>query len=70
MKVKLFVGDKATSFGRWKGFVAGLEETINTWLAANAGIKIQHITQSSNSLDPSKMILSVWYEEASKSTQS
>jgi hypothetical protein len=64
MKVKLFVGDKGL-FGRWTGFVASLEERVNTWLADNAGITIHHIIQSSNggSFDSSKVFLSVWYEE-------
>ncbi|HEY7310079.1 MAG TPA: hypothetical protein VH643_12025 [Gemmataceae bacterium] len=58
MKVKLFVQDK--------GVVESLEEQVNTWLAANAGIRIRHITQSSNggSLErTSKVFISVWYEE-------
>jgi len=65
MKVKLFVQDKS---GRLTDLVAALEEHVNTWLAANAGINIRHITQSSNggTLDTSKVFLSVWYEEGAE----
>jgi hypothetical protein len=65
VKVKLFVQDKSP-FRRWGQFVAALEEEVNAWLAANPGIKIVHITQSSNggSFDTSKVFLSVWYEES------
>ncbi len=64
MKVKLFVQDKSP-FRRWRRFLAALEDEVNAWLAANPGIKIVHITQSSNggSFDTSKVFLSVWYEE-------
>ena len=67
MKVKLFVQDKSP-FRRWSRFLAQLEDEVNTWLAANPGIKIIHITQSSNggSFDTSKVFLSVWYEECAQ----
>jgi hypothetical protein len=67
VKVKLFVRDKSP-FGRWSRFLAALEDEVNAWLAANPGIKIVHITQSSNggSFDSSKVFLSVWYEESAE----
>ena len=67
MKVKLFVKDKS-AFRRWGRFVGELEAEVNAWLAANPGIKIVHITQSSNggSFDTSKVFLSVWYEEGAE----
>ncbi len=69
MKVKLFVRDKS-AFGRWNRFVAELEDEVNAWLAANPGIRIVHITQSSNggSFDTSKVFLSVWYEDGAEPT--
>jgi hypothetical protein len=68
VKVKLFVQDRSP-FGRWSRFLAALEEQVNAWLAANPGIKIVHITQSSNggSFDTSKVFISVWYEERTES---
>jgi hypothetical protein len=65
VKVKLFVQDKSP-FRRWKRFLESLEAEVNAWLAANPGIKIVHITQSSNggSFDTSKVFLSIWYEES------
>jgi hypothetical protein len=64
VKVKLFVQDKSP-FRRWRRFLTALEDEVNAWLAANPGIKIVHIKQSSNggSFDTSKVFLSVWYEE-------
>jgi hypothetical protein len=67
VKVKLFVQDKSP-FRRWSRFLAQIEDEVNGWLAANPGIKIVHITQSSNggSFDTSKVFLSVWYEESAE----
>ena len=64
MRVKLFVRDKG-GFTRWARFLSQLEDEINAWLADNPGIRIVHVTQSSNggSLDTSKVFVSVWYEE-------
>lgn len=41
-----------------------LEMQINTWLNTNPGIKIIDIKQSScgGSVEPSKTIVSIWYE--------
>ena len=41
-----------------------LQEEINAWLAANPGIKIIDIKQSSSggSVEPSNIIISIWYE--------
>ena len=46
-------------------YLTGLEDEINAWLADNPGVRIVHVTQSSNggSFDTSKVFLSVWYEE-------
>jgi hypothetical protein len=65
MKVKLFIKDKSP-FRRWVRFVGDLEDDINAWLAANPGIRIFHVTQSSNggSFDSTKVCFSIWYEEA------
>jgi hypothetical protein len=67
VKVKLFVRDKS-AFGRWKRFLAELEDEVNIWLAENPGIRIVHITQSSNggSFDTSKVFLSIWYEDGAE----
>jgi hypothetical protein len=64
MKVKLFVQDKSP-FRGWSRFLEALEDQVNHWLAVNPGIRIVHVTQSSNggSFDTSKVFLSVWYEE-------
>ena len=67
MKVKLFVRDKSP-FRRWSRYLEDLEDEVNAWLAANPGITIVTITQSSNggSFDTSKVFLSVWYEEGAE----
>lgn len=64
MRVKLFVKDKSPFTG-WRRFLSQLEDEINAWLADSPGIRIVHVTQSSNggSFDTSKVWLSVWYEE-------
>jgi hypothetical protein len=66
MKMKLFLKDKS-AFRKWDRFVRELEDEVNTWLAAHPGLRIVHVTQSSNggSFDTSKVMMSVWYEEAS-----
>jgi len=65
VKVKLFLKDKS-AFRKWDRFVQGLEDEVNTWLAAHPFLRIVHVTQSSNggSLDTTKVMMSVWYEEA------
>jgi hypothetical protein len=69
VKVKLFGKDRS-AFGRWGRFLSELEDQVNAWLAAHPGIKIVHVTQSSNggSFDTSKVFLSVWYEESAEPT--
>ena len=71
MNVKLFVKDKFV-FGPWGRFLSKLENEVNSWLAAHSGIRIVHITQSSNggSFDTSKVFLSVWYEESAEPANS
>lgn len=66
MRVKLFVKDRSP-FQRWRRFLEDLEEDVNGWLDAHPGIRINHITQSSNggSFDTSKVFVSIWYEEGS-----
>ena len=68
MKMKLFLKDKSV-FRRWGRFVSELEDEVNAWLAAHPGIRVMHVTQSSNggSLDTSKVVISIWYEEAAES---
>jgi hypothetical protein len=64
MKMKLFVQDKGL-MGGWRRFTEALENQVNAWLAENPGIRIAHVEQSSNggSLDSSKIMISVWYED-------
>ena len=47
MKVKLFVRDKSMFVG-WRRYLEALEDEVNAWLADHPGIRIAHITQSSN----------------------
>jgi len=65
MKMKLFLKDKSV-FRAWDRFVQELEDEVNAWLAHHPGLRIVHVTQSSNggSFDTSKVMMSVWYEEA------
>jgi hypothetical protein len=67
MKMKLFL-KKESAFRRWERFVSELEDEVNAWLAAHPGIRVVHVTQSSNggSFDTSKVVISVWYEDAIK----
>ena len=63
MKTKIF----ATSGGYFRRIsktALYLQEEINAWLNANPGIKIIDIKQSAcgGSADPSKIIISIWYE--------
>ena len=64
VKVKLFVRDKSMFVG-WRRYLEALEDEVNAWLADHPGIRIAHITQSSNggSFDTSKVFLSVWYDD-------
>jgi hypothetical protein len=63
MMVKLFIKDKS-SFRSWRKDAQSFEDEINTWLAANPGIKVLDIKQSSNggSFDTTKVVISIWYE--------
>jgi hypothetical protein len=68
MKVKVF----AVSAGYFTSFSstgAKLECAINTWLEQHPNIRITGIKQSSSggSAEPSKIIVSVWYEDAEPS---
>ena len=66
MKVKIF--SKCSGyFGKLSGIASSLEEDINTWLESHPEITIIEIKQSScgGSLEPSKHIVSVWYEKKS-----
>ena len=63
MKTKIF----AISGGYFRGvskIALYLEEEINAWINANPGIKIIDVKQSAcgGSADPSKIIISIWYE--------
>lgn len=63
MKTKIF----AISGGYFRGIsktASYLEREINAWINANPGIKIIDIKQSScgGSAEPSKIIISIWYE--------
>lgn len=64
MKTKIF----AISQGYFRTLskaALSLEMQINIWLNTNPGIKIIDIKQSSRgggSLEPSKTIVSIWYE--------
>jgi hypothetical protein len=63
MKIKLFIKDRS-GFRSWRKTVQDFEDEINAWLAANPGIKIVDIKQSSNggSFDTTKVVISVWFE--------
>ena len=63
MKTKIF-GKSGGYFRSFSKTVFHLQEEINAWLAANPGIKIIDIKQSSSvgSAEPSKIIISIWYE--------
>jgi len=63
MKVKLFAKD--TSLGKKGGNQLDLENAINSWLEKNLSIRVISIEQSAHwgSLDHSKLLISVWYEE-------
>jgi hypothetical protein len=63
MKMKLFIKDRS-GFRSWRKTVQDFEDEVNAWLAANAGIKVVDVKQSSNggSFDTTKVVISVWYE--------
>ncbi len=63
MKTKIF-GTSEGYFRRFSKTALHLQEEINAWIAANPGIKIIDIKQSScgGSVEPSKIIISLWYE--------
>jgi len=63
MKVKIF-SICGGFFGKLSKISLQLEQEVNTWLESQPGIKIIDIKQSScgGSADPSKHIISVWYE--------
>ena len=63
MKVKLF-SKCGGYFGKFSKVSSHLEQEINTWLEGHPGIEIIDIKQTScgGSADPSKHIISVWYE--------
>jgi len=63
MKVKIF-SKCGGFFGKLSKISLQLEQEVNTWLESHPGIKIIDIKQSScgGSADPSKHIISVWYE--------
>lgn len=63
MKTKIF----AISGGYFRGIsktALSLERNINAWINANPRIKIIDIKQSAcgGSVEPSKIIISIWYE--------
>lgn len=63
MKVKIF--SKCNGyFGRLSGIASSLQEDINVWLENNPEITIVEIKQTScgGSLEASKHIVSIWYE--------
>lgn len=64
VRMKLFIKDKSP-FSFWSTFQSRLEDEVNAWLADNPGIRIVHVTQSSNggSLDSSKIWLTIWYDD-------
>ena len=63
MKVKIF-SKRANFFSDISKTSLLLEQDVNTWLEMHTTIKIIDIKQSScgGSLDPSKHIISIWYE--------
>ena len=66
MKTKIFA-ISGGHFRRISRTASDLEEEINAWINANPGIKIIDIKQSAcgGSADPSKIIISIWYEPES-----
>ena len=66
MKTKVFAISEGY-FRRISKAALSLESQINAWLNANPGIKIVDIKQSScgGSAEPSKTIVSIWYEPES-----
>ena len=66
MKTKIFAISEGY-FRRISKTALSLESEINVWFNANPGIKIIDIKQSScgGSAEPSKTIVSIWYEPES-----
>ena len=66
MKTKIFAISEGY-FRKISKAALSLEREINVWLNANPGIKIVDIKQSScgGSAEPSKTIVSIWYEPES-----
>ena len=66
MKTKIFAISEGY-FRKISKAALSLESEINVWLNANPGIKIIDIKQSScgGSAEPSKTIVSIWYEPES-----
>ena len=64
MLVKIFAKQEGY-FSSLSKSSSALEEEINNWLRENSEIQIKDIKQSScgGSVEPSKTIVSVWYEE-------
>jgi len=62
MKTKIF-GKSQGYFRKISKTAFHLQEENNAWLAANPGIKIIDIKQSSSggSAEPSNIIISIWY---------
>ena len=69
MLVKIFVMREGY-FSSISKATSNLEQEINSWLRANPNIRIANIEQSScgGSMEPSRTVVSVWYQE--KTTQS
>ncbi len=64
MKVKIFSKSSRGYFRKLSEISLLLEQDINAWLESHPGMKIIDIKQSScgGSLDPSKHLISIWYE--------
>ncbi len=65
MKVKIF-SKRAYYLSSLSKMSSLLEEDVNAWLAMHTTIKIIDIKQSScgGSMDPSKHVISIWYERS------
>jgi hypothetical protein len=63
MIVKMFA-KSGGYFTSLQSTVTALEREINDWLKGNPGIRMVAIKQSASggSLEPSKVVVSVWYE--------
>jgi hypothetical protein len=67
MKVKVFAVS-AGYLSSFSGTGAKLERDINAWLEQHSNVRVVEIRQSSSggSLEPSKIVVSVWYEDAAE----